>query len=129
MTRIIVTFLKELAWAFSSPLLLAARDYAVAPEPSLNLKEVVCGCASWRGQKQPQLRSYSAAAPLHLKSKEYKDRNMWAVSFDVILNTMLEMIPNITISEMKKINTFKGQFRKENRKFTNNVLRNIQNEK
>ena len=46
---------------------------------------------------------------MHLESKEYKDRNMRALSFDVILNTMLEIFPNITISEMKKkINTLRG---------------------
>ena len=64
---------KELAWAFSSPLLLEiGRDYALASEPSL--KEVVYVAALHVGQKQPQLRSYSAAAPLDLESKEYKDK-------------------------------------------------------
>ena len=52
----------------------------------------------------------SAAAHLHLESKEYTDRNMRTLSFDMILNTMLEIIPNITMSEMKKkINTLREQ--------------------
>ena len=81
----------------------------------------------YRGQKQPQLRSYSAAAPLHfVKNTKI---TTWALSFDVFLNTMLEMIPNITISEMKKINTLRGQFRKENGMLTNKVLRNMEHEK
>ena len=46
-----------------------------------------------------------------VKSQMYKDRNLRALSYDVLVNIMSEMIPNITIEE--KINTLRGQFRKE----------------
>ena len=77
-------------------------------------------CSMYRGQKQPQLRSYSAlaAAPLHLESKEYKDRNMYVGDDSKHHN----------IGDEEE-NTLRGQFLKENRMFTNRALRNMQHEK
>ena len=51
------------------------RDYAMTPKPSL--KDDVCGCASCRVDKNSYNYVYrgSAAAPLHLDSKEKEYKN------------------------------------------------------
>ena len=40
-----------------------------------------------------------------VRNKEYKDRNLRALSFDVLLNIMQEILPNINIAGMKKKST------------------------
>ena len=70
-TSKIVTFFERTRMAVLIPVVVG-RDYAVAPEPSL--KEDVCGCASCRVDKNSHKYVYrdSAAAPLHLESKEQR---------------------------------------------------------